>query len=229
MKIKILAGGALRFLIVLIVLYGLTSHARAQGSGILYVSNNGSSSIEKFDLATGSDLGIFAQTGISLPYGLALDGSGNLYVANYGNSTIREIAADGTDLGVFAGSGLDAPRGLAFDSTGNLYAANDNNTIEKFSSSGADLGSIVSGLSGVAGVTRDNSGNLYATNYSSNSIIRFDSSGANTTLFANDGLNGPMMPAAYAVPEPGSCLLTVLGLATLLAIKCRSRMKVGFF
>jgi len=43
--------------------------------------------------------------------------------------------------GKFAGTGLNESFGIMFDSAGNIYAANGgNDTIEKFSATGADLG-----------------------------------------------------------------------------------------
>ncbi len=66
--------------------------------------------IRKFS-PNGTDLGIFANTGLANPAGIVFDGSGNLYVINYnypntGHSFIREFSSTGTDLGV--------PFGLAF-------------------------------------------------------------------------------------------------------------------
>jgi len=101
-----------------------TGHA-----GVMYVSYGDRTGysrpniIEKFDLATGADLGVFANTGLSLPTGLALDSAGNLYVANYGNSTITKFTPSGAGS-VFASTGLNGPESLAFDSAGNLYVAN---------------------------------------------------------------------------------------------------------
>ena len=42
---------------------------------ILYVSNGGNNTIERFDTTTGADLGIFASTGLNIPEGLAFDGA----------------------------------------------------------------------------------------------------------------------------------------------------------
>ncbi len=106
----------------------------------LYVSNYSGNSIEKYS-STGTDLGVFANTALNGPSGLAFDQSGNLYAANLAGNSIEKFSSTGTDLGIFANTGLNVPFGLAFDSTGNLYAANSgSSTIEKFSPTGTDLG-----------------------------------------------------------------------------------------
>src|SRR5579859_2363893 len=58
----------------------------------LYVSN-GSNTIEEF---TPGGVGtVFANSGLSSPYGLAFDTAGNLYVANGGNNTIEKFTPGG--------------------------------------------------------------------------------------------------------------------------------------
>src|SRR5207248_760238 len=86
----------------------------------LYVSNYNGDTIEKYS-STGIDLGMFANTGLNNPTGLAFDSAGNLYAANRDTNRIEKFSPTGS---VFANTGLNQPYGLAFDSTGNLYAAN---------------------------------------------------------------------------------------------------------
>ena len=106
------------------------STARAD---ILYVTNNGGSTIEKF--TSGGVGSVFASSGLNGPSGLAFDSAGNLYAANYGDNTVEKFTSGVGS--VFASSGLNSVYGLAFDSTGNLYAANSgDNTIEMFTPGG---------------------------------------------------------------------------------------------
>lgn len=68
------------------------------GSGNLYVANNGNNTIVKFNSSGGilsTNSSVFANTGLDLPQGLAFDSAGNLYVANQHG---------GTGLGVGIGS-----------------------------------------------------------------------------------------------------------------------------
>ena len=58
---------------------------------ILYVSTYDGNTIEKFDLATGAALGVFANGGLTTPTHMAFDSTGNLYVANSGDRAILEV------------------------------------------------------------------------------------------------------------------------------------------
>ena len=151
-------------------------------SGILYVSNFGTNSIEKYSL-TGADLGTFASGAtLSGPEGMAFDSAGNLYVANQSDNTIEKFSTTGVaSVFVSAASGLlNSPTSLAFDSSGNLYVTNyGSNSIQRFSAAGTSLGTFASGggLDGPAGLAFDNAGNLYVTNFLSNTIEEFNSSG----------------------------------------------------
>jgi hypothetical protein len=64
---------------------GLGTLCRAD---ILYVSNFGNNTIEKF--ASGGVGSVFANTGLSGPIGLAFDSTGNLYAANVSDNTIEK-------------------------------------------------------------------------------------------------------------------------------------------
>lgn len=107
-------------------------------AGNLYAGNFGNNTIEKFNsLGVGT---VFANSGLNNPSGLAFDSAGNLYVPNRGNNTIEKFNSSGVGT-VFVTLGPDfLPFGLAFDSTGNLYADARGYLIEKFDSSGMDLG-----------------------------------------------------------------------------------------
>lgn len=81
---------------------------------------------------------VFATTGS--PYGLAFDSAGDLFVSTFSLHTILKFAPDGSGS-VFANTGSNFPLGLTFDSMGNLYVAYTfSSKIEKFSSTGSDLG-----------------------------------------------------------------------------------------
>jgi subtilisin-like proprotein convertase family protein len=160
---------------------------------IVYVSNTGNSTIEKFD--TNGTSSLFSNSGLSTPYGLAFDGSGNLYTANYADSTIEKFDANGVGT-VFADSsdGMAGPFGLAFDRAGNLYVANvGNSTIQMLDPSGAGTLFANTGLNQPYGLAFDQFGNLFVSNFGDNTIEKFTSTG-NAALFADgsDGINGPI-------------------------------------
>lgn len=156
-------------------------------AGNLYVST-GSNTIEKFSPA-GDDLGLFA-AGLNLPMALAFDQAGNLYAANFAGNTVQKFTATGAGS-VFAN--VIRATGLAFDRDGNLYVSNFGNTIEKFSPSGASLGTFANtGLNNPEGLAFDSLGNLYAANNGSDTIEKFSPDGLDLGVFANTGLSGPI-------------------------------------
>jgi len=75
-------------------------------AGNLYVSSDNPAgySILKF-APDGTDLGVFASTGLDGPLGITFDSAGNLYACNRGNSPIEKFSPTGADLSVFAHTG----------------------------------------------------------------------------------------------------------------------------
>jgi len=127
------------------------------GSGNIYVGDNGNSTIRKITPAgvvttlaglsgvLGGDDGPGSAARFEYPRGVAVDGSGNIYVADYYNFTIRKLTpaavvttlaglaqAIGSDDGTGSAARFYFPQGVAVDSSGNLYVADyDNNCIRK--------------------------------------------------------------------------------------------------
>jgi len=118
------------------------------GSGNVYVGDNGNSTIRKITPAgavttlagLSGNLGIDDGTGkaarFDYPRGVAVDGSGNVYVADYYNYTIRKVTPAGavttlaglaqtygSDDGTGSAARFDYPQGVAVDSSGNVYVA----------------------------------------------------------------------------------------------------------
>jgi hypothetical protein len=113
-------------------------------TGNLFVTNNtggptGTGSVIKF--TPEGEASVFADSGFSKAYGIAIDSAGNIYVSNYGGNTIEKFAPDGTDLGVFISTHINGPHGMIFDGDGNLYvASNLTCNIQKFAPDGTYLG-----------------------------------------------------------------------------------------
>ena len=176
--------------------------------GVLFAQDSGSQAssgnynIERFN-TSGSNLGVFGHINYGdTPRGIAFDSAGNLYVANSSNnvnnpSTIIKFTPGGART-IFAqtSTGLSGPYGLAFDAAGNLYVANTlGNFIERFSSTGVDLGIFAKGglIENPLGLAFDKAGNLYVANNQTgtggNSIIKITPTGVQST-FANTLING---------------------------------------
>ncbi len=126
------------------------------GSGNLYVTDQGSQTLRKIVLSTGEVTTLAGTAGVAgstdgtgtaarfdTPQGIMFDGSGNLYVADQFNHTIRKIALSTGAVTTFAGmagisgstSGtgttarFNSPTSLATDGSGNLYVADYGNHI----------------------------------------------------------------------------------------------------
>jgi sugar lactone lactonase YvrE len=158
-------------------------------SGNLYATTN-DNTIEKF-APNGTDLGVFASTGLNLALGLAFDRNGNLYAANFGTNTVEVFTPTGTDLGVFAN--VIRPTGLAFDASGNLYVANFGNTIARIAPDGTVLSSFTSfNLNNPEGLAFDSLGFLYVANSGSDSIQIFSAAGVDLGSLVSPNLSGPV-------------------------------------
>jgi sugar lactone lactonase YvrE len=106
------------------------------------------------------------------------------FVANFGVNSITKYDANGNGSS-FTSAFVNGPNGLALDSSGNLYVTTNNNTIEKFSPNGTDLGVFAStGVNNAMGLAFDSSGNLYAANFVGNTIEQFAPDGTDLGVFA---------------------------------------------
>ena len=62
-------------------------------------------------------------SGLTFPFGMAVDGAGNVYIADSGNNAIEQWAAPNGPVTTRVGSGLSFPYGVAVDGAGNVYIA----------------------------------------------------------------------------------------------------------
>lgn len=114
------------------------------------------------------------------------------------NESIMRFSPEGEFLGTFAATSFrGGPVGLAFAKNGDLYVANHgNNTIHRYSSTGADLGVFASiGLSSPTGLAFDRQGRLVVCNYGNGALSIYSPTGAMLAHFETGLLN----PIALAV------------------------------
>src|SRR5262249_1385075 len=129
------------------------------------------------------------------------DASGFLYVTNFGDGTVRKFDSNGAAQPIFA-SGLSLPVSIRFDSSGNLYISTDSGTIQRFDSSGTDLGTFANvGDNTNLGIEFDLDGNVYLANISTDAIVKIDANGAGTTFasFVTSNLSEPYFIARQLI------------------------------
>jgi len=140
---------------------------------VLYVTMS-NDTIVKYD-TSGNSLGVFANTGLSDPRGMAFDASGNLYVANYIANSLSKFDSQGNYLPAQSiALGLNFSVGVAIDQAGSIYVSNESSArVRKFDAAGNLLANSVTGNTPTA-LAFDSSGNLRVANRTGNTIARFD-------------------------------------------------------
>ncbi|MEO6847569.1 MAG: hypothetical protein ABI443_08530 [Chthoniobacterales bacterium] len=157
----------------------------------IYVTNapSGAGSITQYNI-NGSGSSPFA-TGLTLPYGLALDASGNLYVAASGDTKIFKYNSSRVSLGpsgeAWISTGGATPFGIA-TSGSNLYVGSTNiNEVDQYSAVTANT------FNGVWLSNSHGGGTAGTVSYPDGLAMRQEMSMSRTTASARsvNGLPGP--------------------------------------
>ena len=174
---------------VLVVLVGTPLAGTAGGQ--LFVANWSSGTIGEYT-TSGATVNAALVSGLSKPYGLALDGNGHLFVANLSLGTIGEYTTSGTMVNAALVSGLNTPLGLALDRSGYLFVVNNaSGTIGKYTTSGATVNaSLISGLNYPLSLALDGNGHLFVVNAGNGTIGEYTTSGATVNASLISGLSG---------------------------------------
>ncbi len=183
--------------------------------GNLYVSNDFTNTVERYNGTTGASLGTFASAGLEVPTGLVFGPDCNLYVSSFNTSTVeRYNRTTGTAMGTFAaGGGLDGPEQLVFGPDGNLYVSsfNSNEVLRYNGKTGVFERTFVTadsgGLNGPTGVTFGPDNNLYVSSNATNEVLRYNGrTGAflSTFIAASGELEEPAFLTFTSVPRPQS-------------------------
>jgi len=131
-------------------------------------------------------------SGLSNPFGVAVDGAGNVYIADTYNNAIKEWSPATGTVTTLVASGLHYPEGVAVDGAGNVYIANGDNTILKWSAATQTVTTLVgSGLSDPTGVAVDGAGNVYIADTWNGAIKRWSAATQTVTTLVGSGLSDP--------------------------------------
>ena len=175
------------------------------GLGDAWVSNNGSTGLVNDYNGSVTELsssGIefssspYVGGGLSVPYGVAIDGSGNAWVSDQvGPAEVSEFNSAGIEQSGagYTGGGLTTPYGIAIDGSGAAWAVSYT-TVSKFTSTGTVFGYTDDGINGAFAIALDGSGYAWVTNAVGNSISKFSNSVSSILLdnnYIGGGLNEP--------------------------------------
>jgi DNA-binding beta-propeller fold protein YncE len=151
-----------------------------------------------------------ASSGLSQPYGVAVDGAGNVYIADTGNNAIREWIAASNIVTTLLSSGLNSPSGVAVDGAGNVYIADTgNNAIREWTVANGTVTALVSsGLANPSGVAVDGAGNVYIADTGNNAIREWTVATGTVTALVSSGLANP---SGVAVDGTGNVYIADTG------------------
>ena len=166
---------------------------------------------------------------IAIPQGIAVQKeTGNVFVANDVTDQIQVFSSEGNFLQAFGGTGsgpgqFDGQSAIAFEpNTGNFYAGDVvNNRINIFDPQGNYLKSIAQGqfsglvegrpFYGPSGIVFDNNGNGFVGDYSSDRILKFNSSSGEITgsIGSNGTAPGQFQgPSGVGITPDGNLVVT---------------------
>ncbi|MFO0949183.1 MAG: NHL repeat-containing protein [Planctomycetota bacterium] len=152
---------------------------RVGPDGNLYIANQGSGVIQKYDFGTGQ-LSTFANTGFA-PSDIQFTASGDLLTSDFaGSNVFRFDLATGNNLGAFTSNGsLISPTNMLFHGDYLYVSSLFSSEVQRFDAlTGEYHDTFVTAASGgldfPAGLTYGPDGNLYVSSVNNNKVIRYD-------------------------------------------------------
>lgn len=174
--------------------------AAAPNRQILFVSDDSSNSVLMYlpKVPNASPMGSIT-TGLSTPFGLAVDKAGVLYVANIGNSTVTVYPPGASSPSLTISTGISGPYGIAVDSSGEVFVSNlNNNTLTGYKSGATSPFETIdfSAYGQPVGVGVDGNDNILVACDTSNGVFEI---AAGTQTVTNTGLTGLSGPIGVAI------------------------------
>jgi DNA-binding beta-propeller fold protein YncE len=142
--------------------------------------------------AAGNAVAALVSSGLSNPYGVAVDGAGNVYFSDTGNNAVKKWNAATLQVTTLVSTGLNSPEGVAVDGAGNIYIADwGSSTIKEWNAAAQQLSTLVSGLNHPIGVAVDAAGNVYIADTGNNAIEEWHTATQQLTTLVSGGLSNP--------------------------------------
>ncbi len=178
------------------------------GSGDLYIADAANGNV--IEIPAGGGTPITIASGLTKPYGVAVDAAGNVYVA--GNNSVAEYQPPFTGTPIAMGNGFNNPSSVAVDASGAVYVADTGNAqIVRVAPGGASQASLITGLIAPQGVALDSADNVYITD--SGNIYEVNRTQAAALVFASTYVGSTSAPQTLTVSNAGNQTLTVSNLA----------------
>jgi hypothetical protein len=174
--------------------------AAAPNRQILFVSDDSSNSVLMYlpKVPNASPMGSIT-TGLSTPFGLAVDKAGALYVANLGNSTVTIYPHGASTPSLTITSGISGPYGIAVDSSGEVFVSNlNNNNITAYKAGATTPFETISfaPYGQAVGVGVDANDNIWVACDTSNGVFEI---AAGTQTVTNSGLTSLAGPIGISI------------------------------
>lgn len=134
-------------------------------------------------------------TGISTPFGLAVDKTSTLYVANLGNSTVTIYPKGHTTPSLTITTGISGPYGIGVDSAGNVFVSNlNNNTITAYKAGQTSPYETINFTSEgqAVGLNVDGNDNVWVACDTSNAVFEIPKGSSTPVNAGLSGLSGPI-------------------------------------
>lgn len=140
------------------------------GNGVLWSAGWASSSLSRYDPATGIQTDHNVGGG---SYGLAVDSQGNIWNTHL-NNAVTKLDSNGNVIATYVYAGGSGNRGVAITGDDHVWIANSfGNTVSRLDNNG-NLIATITVESGPMGVSVDSNGKVWVTNFNSNSVSRIN-------------------------------------------------------
>src|SRR5271157_1681312 len=153
-------------------------------------------------------------SGLSGPWGVAVDGAGDVFIADSNNNRVVEVPAGG-GAQTTVGSGLSSPYGVAVDGAGDVFIAdNGNSRVVEVPAGGGAQTTVGSGLSSPYGVAVDGAGDVFIADIGLNQVVEVPAGGGAQTPVGS-GLSSPY---GVAVDGAGDVFIANAGASQVVEI-----------